>query len=372
MKKHLFSLFFALFFSLMLISCNKTEDNSVHSNNYINNDNTNKTDNIDKNEKDKNKIPKDNNDKSKPTKPPLSNSDKDNASTTHGKYRLFYFDSEKLQLYYVDKEIAVEDKAIIKALTKELQSNLPKSSFLALTDKVQIKSAKLDSKTGVLKVVFSDSYVNKMNLGSATESGLLSSLICTYGYNLGVDKVAIYFGDELYTSLKGSLPEGYFKVDYSSAIPYSLTSSNSETNEVKTMNCRIYYYNGADDFFYYKDKSINVNNGALVTALTNEMKNIPNEELFNFKDYLAVRSAKLDKANGVLTVDLSSSYYNILKHVGSGSEASALKTLALTYSYNYKVNKVIILVNGKPYEGSHIIMEPNEYININVTNIKPL
>ena len=61
---------------------------------------------------------------------------------------------------------------------------------------------------------------------------------------------------------------------------------------------------------------------------------------------------------------------NILKRVGSGPEASALKTLALTYGYNYNVDKVIILVDGEPYKGSHMMYEANEAINTNVTNIK--
>ena len=102
------------------------------------------------------------------------------------------------------------------------------------------------------------------------------------------------------------------------------------------------------------------------------MKNTPDEYSFNFGDSLSVRTAKLDKVNNTLTVDLSKSYYNILTKVGSGSESAALKTLALTYAYNYGIDKVIILVNGKPYSGSHISLEANECININVNNIKPL
>ena len=57
-----------------------------------------------------------------------------------------------------------------------------------------------------------------MNLDGSNESGLLSSLISTYGYNYGVDKVAIYFGDTLYTALSGDLPEGYFDVTLENAV----------------------------------------------------------------------------------------------------------------------------------------------------------
>ena len=136
------------------------------------------------------------------------------------KCRLFFFDGVNMQQYYIDKEIAVEDRAVIKALTKELQkAEQYDNNFLALSDKVEITSAKVEN--GVLKVEFSSDYTLDETLGSSTEDGLLNSLINTYGYNLGVDKVAIYFGNELYTGVKGELEPGYFKVDFSSAEIYS-------------------------------------------------------------------------------------------------------------------------------------------------------
>lgn len=367
MKKRLFLLIFSLVFSLILIGCNKANDEAVStpSQNIVDEEKN------PSNDKDKNKTTDDK---------PLDNNSNEDKSATNNKVRLFYFDSSQLKLYYVDKEIQVSDKAIVKALTKELQNYSPNSNFLNLTNEVEITSAKLDENKKLLTVVFSSSYVDKMNLGSSTESGLLSSLISTYAYNLDIDKVAIYFGDKLYTSLKGDLPNGYFNVDYNSAIPYSKdsynnsnTGNNNETSNVKkTISSRIYYYNCADDMFYYMNKSIEVIDGALVTALTNELKNPPDKKLFSFGDNLAVRSAKLDKENNILTVDLAQSYYNLLSKLGSGSEAAALKSLALTYGYNYGIDKVIILVNGKPYSGSHIILEVNECINIDVNNVKPL
>ncbi|WP_291651233.1 GerMN domain-containing protein [Clostridium sp.] len=366
MKKRLFLLIFSLVFSLILIGCNKNKNEPVStpSQNIVNEE----------------KNPSNDTNKDQATEDEPSNNTDEDKSITNTKVRLFYFDSSNLNLYYIDKEIQISNKAVVKALTKELQNYSPNNNFINLTNKVEITSAKLDENKKLLTIVFSSSYVDKMLLGSSTESGLLSSLISTYAYNLDVDKVAIYFGDKLYTSLKGDLPNGYFNVDYSSAIPYSKDSynnSNSENNNEtdtvkKTINSRIYYYNCIDDVFYYINKPIEVIDGALVTALTNELKNPPSQNLFSFGDNLAIRSAKLDKENNTLTVDLSKSYYNILSKVGSGGESAALKSLALTYGYNYGIDKVIILVNGKPYSGSHIIFEVNECINIDVDNIKPL
>ncbi|MDV4151079.1 GerMN domain-containing protein [Clostridium sp. AL.422] len=352
MKKKLFLLLFSLFFSIILIGCSKNKENTPPNNS--NNPNI----------EDKNDESNNGNDK-----PQI-----ENPSKTKKTVRLFYFDTEKYEMYYVDKEIEITDKAIIRALTKELQDYSPNKNFLNLTKEVEVTSAKLDEKEGILKVVFSSSYVDKMLLGSSTESGLLASLLSTYGYNLNTNKIAIYFEDTLYTSLRGDLPKGYFDVEYSSAIPYEEDSYTDDTNtsssNIKNMNCRIYYYDITDDTFYFTNKIIEVTDSALVTSLTSEMKNLPNESFLKFGDNLSVKSAKLN--GDTLTVDLSNSYYNLLKNFGSGTEISALKTLALTYAYNYGIEKVIILVDGKPYSGSHVIYENNEYVNIKVTNIKEL
>jgi len=136
------------------------------------------------------------------------------------KSRIYAFNREDLTLYYYDTTIEVTDNALVSALTKELQTNLPSDQFISLTDKSNITSATLDKDKSLLTIVFSNSYVDNMLLGSSTESGLLSSLICTYGYNYDVDNIAIYFNDTLYTSLKGDLEDGYFKVDYSNSKEY--------------------------------------------------------------------------------------------------------------------------------------------------------
>lgn len=361
MKKKLFLLLFTLIFSFILIGCNKTKENSSLNDSNTPNKNVEEENNSDKNEEEKNKDSNSNEETSKDM--PLKDT---------RKIRLFYFDTVNYKVYYVDKEIEIIDKAIVKSLTKQLQNYSPNENFLNLTDKVEITSATLDEKIGVLKVIFSGSYVDNMVLGSSTESGLLTSLISTYGYNLNVNKVAIYFGDELYTSLRGDLPNGYFDVTYDSSIAYSKESYDTDTTttstNIKTLNCRVYYYNGEDDTFYYQDKSVEVIDSALVTALTKEMINIPDNNLFSFGDNLAVKSAKLN--GNTLIVDLSGTYYNLLTRVGSGLEVAALKTLALTYGYNYNVDKVIILVDGSPYKGSHITYDVNETIDTNISNIQ--
>lgn len=283
---------------------------------------------------------------------------------------MFFFDSEKLNLYYVDKDLKVKDNALVSALTKELQTNTTSDTFLKLTPNVGIKSATLDKDKGILKVVFNKSYVNEMILGTATESGLLSSLVNTYGYNYGVNKVSIYFGDELYTSLKGDLPDGYFNTNFSDATAYNSEISTPSTNVDKI--CRLYFYDGDNDCIYYSDTTLNVTDNALTTALTNALKTPPSSSFSSIPNTVNVISADLDRSKDLITVNLSKNYYDILSKVGSGSESSLLQTLAMTYSYNYNIGKVIILIDGKAYSGSHILLTDGETVNFDLSSAKKL
>ena len=132
--------------------------------------------------------------------------------------RLFFFDTEKLEEVYVDKEIEIVDGAKVNALTKAHQEYKENTKLLSLTDKAKVKSAKVDG--DILKVYFNSDFTKEMTLGSATESGLIQSLVDTYGYNYKVKKVAIYINNELYTGLRGELPEGYYEVKASDAKAY--------------------------------------------------------------------------------------------------------------------------------------------------------
>lgn len=274
--------------------------------------------------------------------------------------RIYYFNSSDFKLYYIDKNISVKDNALVTALTSELQKNPYSDNFIALTDKISIKSANLDKEDGILTIHFNDSYINYMTLGNSTETGLLNALINTYGYNYGVKKVAIYFNNQLYTALKGDLPEGYFTVDTSYAIPFK--DSNSQITSKK---CRIFYYNTSDDCYYYSDQQLNIIDKAVITSLTNALKIPPSENLLAVPSNVSVISAKLNSTDGILTVDLNSSYYDILTNVGSPGEAGALRSLAYTYGYYYGVSKIIITIDGDNYSGSHIAYKDGEYININ-------
>ena len=46
----------------------------------------------------------------------------------------------------------------------------------------------------------------------------MAAIVNTYGYNYQVNKVAVYFGNDLYTGLDGTAEAGYSTVDYTNIL----------------------------------------------------------------------------------------------------------------------------------------------------------
>lgn len=149
----------------------------------------------------------------------------------------------------------------------------------------------------------------------------------------------------------------------------SIEENQSESKEV-TRSCRLFFYNGVEDVIYYKDTVVEVIDKAVTKALTNGLKASAGESFLALPSNVEVLSAKLDGDS--ITVNLSSSYYDFSSGLGSAAEIGMLNSLALTYSYNYNVNNIRILVNGENYESGHLFYGDNEYINIENIETKAL
>lgn len=145
---------------------------------------------------------------------------------------------------------------------------------------------------------------------------------------------------------------------------------NKNNSEEGIRNCRLFFYNGAEDAIYYKDTVVTVIDKAVTKALTNGLKSSPGENFLPIPLNVEVLSAKLD--GNSITVNLSSSYYDFSLGLGSAADIGMLESLALTYSYNYNVSNVRILVDGQNYKSGHLLYEDNEYINIENIEVKAL
>ena len=141
------------------------------------------------------------------------------TNTVNKDCRVFYFNKVDLKTYCIDTSVKVTDNALVTALTEKLYSAPNNNNnFVVLSKDYGVSSATLNYDTNVLTVVFNENFIKDMELSSEVANGVIGAIVNTYGYNYGVDKVAIYFGDELYTSTAGTSSDEYSTVNYSDVL----------------------------------------------------------------------------------------------------------------------------------------------------------
>lgn len=141
------------------------------------------------------------------------------TNTVNRDCRVFYFNKVDLKTYCIDTSVKVTDNAFVTALTEKLYSAPNNNSnFVVLPTDYGVSSATLNYDTNVLTVIFNENFIKDMELSTEIANGVIGAVVNTYGYNYGVDKVAVYFGSELYTGLDGTSDAGYSKVNYSNVL----------------------------------------------------------------------------------------------------------------------------------------------------------
>ncbi len=133
--------------------------------------------------------------------------------------RVFYFNKVDLKTYCIDTSVKVTDNAFVTALTQQLY-NAPKGNknFFTLSKDYGVSSATLNYETNVLSVVFNENFIKDMELSKEVANGVIQAIVNTYGYNYSVNKVAVYFGNELYTDIDGTKDNGYCSVNYTDVL----------------------------------------------------------------------------------------------------------------------------------------------------------
>ncbi len=148
-------------------------------------------------------------------------------------------------------------------------------------------------------------------------------------------------------------------------------SAISKDNVIANRNVRLFYYDVESGQTKYTDKTISINDGALVSAIINSLKKQNDNSYGNLDPNIDVRSAKLDKDKDLLTVNFGENFVNTM-NLGSGPESSILQAVVNSLGYNYDVSKVYITVDGKPYSSGHIVKEVNEPFEVNYENTVPI
>ncbi|MGL5353086.1 MAG: GerMN domain-containing protein [Clostridium sp.] len=149
------------------------------------------------------------------------------------------------------------------------------------------------------------------------------------------------------------------------------TSTKKEPSEApkskkENKTARLYFYDVVEDKIVYYDDTIEVTDKALTTALVNSLKNPSKSGVTPLiAKNINIKSAKLDKANNVFTVDFTDNFVKEM-NLGSGPESMTLSALVNTLGYNFNVDNVIITLAGKPYSSGHIEKEVGESFKVNL------
>lgn len=139
-------------------------------------------------------------------------------------------------------------------------------------------------------------------------------------------------------------------------------------NEIVKENVNIYYYDVVTDKIVYVPTSIEIKNKEVATALVNELKKSPTEDISPvINSNITLKSANLDNNSNTIKLDFSSNFVTE-QNLGAGTESGTLTAICNTFGDYFNVSKVIITLDGKPYSSGHIIKTEGEAFDVNLDN----
>lgn len=142
----------------------------------------------------------------------------------------------------------------------------------------------------------------------------------------------------------------------------------NNSNEITTDDANIYYYDVVTDKIVYINKTIEIKDKAVATALVNELKKNPSEEIASaLNSDISLNSAKVDSENDIIKLDFSSNFVEA-QNLGSGPESSTLTAICNTFGDYFNVSKVIITLDGNPYTSGHISMKDGDTFKVDLNN----
>ncbi|WP_066893725.1 GerMN domain-containing protein [Clostridium nigeriense] len=147
-------------------------------------------------------------------------------------------------------------------------------------------------------------------------------------------------------------------------------NNNNKENEskesVKEANAKIYYYDVVTDKVVYINKVIKIEDNKTATALVNELKKSPNDDISpSISSEIILNSANVDKDTSTITVDFSSNFVSA-QNLGAGAESSTLTAICNTFGSYFNVDNVIITLDGKPYSSGHILKAEGEAFKVDL------
>lgn len=167
---------------------------------------------------------------------------------------------------------------------------------------------------------------------------------------------------------------GLVMTEYRAAEEGFTVSSRLKTVETVplTQNIRVFFPISAEDRLVYRDVPITFEtNEDLTTRLPELLESIPEDSGLPVKapDTPIFRGLALDADAGTVTIDLSRDFLTWI-NAGSSLEAQILQSITNTLGVYYDVDRVIITLDGKPYESGHFSMDEGQAFVVNTEGIE--
>lgn len=167
---------------------------------------------------------------------------------------------------------------------------------------------------------------------------------------------------------------GLVKTIYNSSNASMTVTSELEKNEkdvsyIRTMN--FYYPQFEKDRIVYMERDVEIKtNEDMKFKFQKELKIIPDAGGLakTLTKNTKVLGIKVDEEKATVTVDLSSDFVMEM-NAGTGFEGMLLDSVTSTFGDYYLKSRVIITVEGKPYESGHYLMKPDEAFNVKTEGV---
>ncbi len=157
----------------------------------------------------------------------------------------------------------------------------------------------------------------------------------------------------------------------SMTVESELEKIEKDVSYIRTMN--FYYPQFEKDCIVYMERDVEIKtNEDMKFKFQKELKIIPAEGGLakTFTKNTKVLGIKVDEDRGTVAVDLSSDFIKEM-NAGTSFEGMLLNSITSTFGDYYLKSKVIITIEGKPYESGHILMKQGEAFNVRTQGIVP-
>lgn len=142
----------------------------------------------------------------------------------------------------------------------------------------------------------------------------------------------------------------------------------NDPSEVEEDLIKLYLYSASADKFFYVNTKLLEDDPDITNKLVTVLKSSPHKSLVaNIPESTKINS--ITKKDDMAILDLSENFVTD-SNVGSGVETNILQSITNTVGEALDVDKVKILLDGKPYASGHILMNEDEFFTVNTEGIE--